>query len=169
MKLTDDRTAKIWGGDWQTRVRSYLRQQGHKDIQDFLGRFLAMPYVKVAKRLGSDVAPIQVIWLQYREGLEKGNLREVALDALAREISDKLKRGWGHKIHLEFNRANAFARWIGEIKECAPEFEPYCQATWKALLGLSPGDKWVPTGPADPILVAAFEIGWPIQENRIHE
>jgi hypothetical protein len=160
-----DTKDRIWVGDWRTKVRSRVHSVGSETIGEYLARYPAEPYHKVARRLGEDIAAMQLVFMQFEEAQESAAIREAARDCLARELADKLKRGWGHKVHLDFNRANAFSSWLVHVKEFAPQYEKNCHAVWDALAKLPPGDTWVPTGPADSTLASAFEAGWPVSQR----
>ena len=156
-----ERTERVWGGDWQSRIRGLLHANGFETVREVLANYPAEPYTKVGKHLGDDIAGFQILQLQYQEALDCDGIRDVAADALAREIAGKLKRGWGRKMHRDFNRAHAFSSWIGAMRNYAPDFESSYTAVWNALLQFEPPDDWVPNGPNDPIIADAFETGWP--------
>ena len=163
--MSDDeqakRTDEIWAVDWKHRILQRIHSLGYSDFATFLAAHPAEPYSKLSKRLGNYVAPIQVIQLQFADAALLGGMRAVAADVLTREISSKLKRGWGHRVHGEFNRAHAFACWISVVQQFAPEANEFCKVVWDELTKMQPPTDWRPLCATDPYILRAFEIGWP--------
>ncbi len=162
-RSNQDTGQRVWGGEWRAKVRARLHAIGCETVEDLLTRHPAEPYLKLVKRLGDDVAALQVTVLQFEEAIEQGRFREAAKDRLARLINGHLKKGWGRGLHLDFNTAGVYADWATELEKFRPESRPLADAVWRALLTLPPPQGWTPTGPDDAIIKAAFEKGWPEQ------
>jgi hypothetical protein len=158
--MTDNVT---WVGNWKDRILESIESSGASSIEDFLAQFPCVPYHKVAHDHLRDSAAIQLVQLQFEFADQTNNLRAAAIDCLSRELADKLKRGWGHHVHRDFNRANTFSSWIVHIRNYAPKFEQSCRSVWEHLLRLNPPNDWIPKTTADQYLVAAFEAGWPCE------
>jgi hypothetical protein len=161
-----DRGERVWGGDWQAKLRSRLRSLGFEKIQDFLAQFPSEPYLKLVKRLGEDVAPLQLIWEQFREAQQQGRIRAAAKDCLAREITGQLRHGWGKGVRVDFQTAGAYANWVTELTRFQPDVRPMADAVWRTLNELKPPPGWLPVGPDDPHIAAAFAAGWPDSDEN---
>jgi hypothetical protein len=161
-----DRVKTTWLGDWRQRIRLLVNPHGCTTIADFLSRYPAEPYTKLAGRLGDDVAPIQLSWMQFEEAQEQDCVRGASMDCLARCLAGNVKRGWLNGRHFEFNAAGAYAFWVGEIKRVRPDLESTAWDVWRELKALNPPQGWLPGGPNDPLIRTAFDRGWPLQEVR---
>ncbi len=152
-----------WQGDWNSRVRQDVRAQGCETVNDFLRRYPSEPYHKVARRLPGNVAAVQLVLLQFQEAFQNGSIRNAARDCLAREICLNLKRGWGRGMRVDFHTAGAYASWVCslEFRTGAPELRKVGEEVWKALVQKNPKEGWLPSGPDDPLIVAAFDQAWP--------
>src|SRR4051794_35375021 len=109
-----DRGERVWGGDWQARTRSRLHSLGFETVGDFLARYPCESYLKVVKRLGENIAPMQITWMQFWEAQQQGQVREAAKDCLAREITTRLRRGWGQGVRVDYRTSGVYARWVTE-------------------------------------------------------
>jgi hypothetical protein len=156
-----DAGQRVWGGNWQAKLRSKLHSLGCENIHDFLVRYPAESYLKLAKRLGEDIAALQLIWMQFDEAVRDKQFREAAKDCLTREVTAHLKRGWGKGVRIDFHTAGVYADWIGELTRVEPQARPLADAVWKALKELQPPEGWLPASPDDPLIVSAFDEGWP--------
>ena len=149
----------IWNGDWEARLLSRVQSMGSRSILDFLDRFPAEPYIKVARRLGEDVAAVQLARMQFEEASGPAAFRRAAIDGLAREIAEHLKRGWGVGRHADFNTAGVHTGWMTLLRfraSAPPEIVRKGDAVWEELNRLDPSRGWLPNGPDDAILAAAF-------------
>lgn len=154
---------QMWSGDWRARIRGRIHALGCETMGDFLNRHPAEPYHKMARGLGVDVAAAQLSRMQFEEATDAGALRLAALDGLARVIKNHLKRGWDVGRHVVFNTAGARADWLVllEFRADAPHLLPRGEAVWDALKALDPPQGWLPDGPDDPMIQAAFDKAWP--------
>jgi hypothetical protein len=63
--------------------------------------------------------------------------------------------------NIQFQKAHAFGGCISDVKQIRNNVNPLLSGVRTALDRLSPPDGWLPEGPDDPFIVAAFEEGWP--------
>jgi hypothetical protein len=156
-----DTSNKVWAGDWRKRVFSRIRATGYETITDFLAKSPADSYFDLAERLGEDVAALQLQWMQFGEANDERSIRFAAMDSFVREITYHLPKGWKQDAKSDFDTAGVYADWIGRIQEKQGELRPKAQAVWDALKKASPPIGWLPKGPDDPLIVSAFQQGWP--------
>ena len=154
---------EAWAEGWKERLQGRLADLGCETVTDFLGMFPVESYIDVAKRLGSDVAAVQLVWGQFDEAKAAGRVREAALDHLVRSLAEAMKRkGWGVGIHWDRIRARGFSTWSAAIKGHFPgEYDDQVEAVLAALKTSPPPEGWRPQGNCDPYLIAALETGWP--------
>lgn len=161
---------------WQGRLRARLREMGYATMEAWLADNPGLTYIELAERLGNEVAvPAGIVRIQFEEAKARGRLREAAMDSLPREIKDRLPSGWQKMSEYEasvsadqieriiFLTASAFGFWAPHLDSVANKHPAL--AVWKALEQSYPPVGWKPSGPTDPLIVAAFEKGWPIREN----
>jgi hypothetical protein len=101
-----------------------------------------------------NVAPIQVVQLlhaDWKAGLVTSS--RFLRAALARSIRQQWPDGWWVGEKLDFRRARTFARWSCDA---AQEDDTLVERCWRALMQLELPTGWLPDGPDDPILLAAF-------------
>lgn len=153
---------QIWGDDWRVKIRGRVRSLGCETIGDFLSRYPSEHYYKVARRLGSDVAAVQLAQMQFEEVADPSEFRQAAMDGIAREIVGHLKRGWGIGKHADFNTAGAYTGWMAllQFRANAPDQLPRGDAVWSEIRAIKPPQGWLPSGPDDPIIKAAFARAW---------
>jgi hypothetical protein len=156
-----------WTGNWRARIRSRLEALGYQTIAEFLAQHRAEPYLQLAARLGEDVAAIQVQILHCDDAREKGNVRAMAMDSLARDLRTNLAAGWSGPAKGDFDTSGAYADWVSRLEVQLPGFRPVADATWQALEQLTPPTGWQASGPHDPVIVAAFARGWPETEGKL--
>jgi hypothetical protein len=159
----------IWSGDWHAKIRGRVHAQGCETISDFAKRHPSLPYFKLARLLGNDVAAVQLAIVHFEEAKASGCLREVAMAAFCRALHQHLKRGWNKGMRVDFHTAGAYAEWRAmlESRAFAPELIPLGEAVWKALKDSVPPTGWLPSGPDDPIVTAAFAKAWPAERAKV--
>lgn len=162
--MNSDRRTRV--SDWRKRIRSILHSQGYETIEDYVCGFPAEPYVKLAKRLNADVAAMQLSWMQLEEAQEQGRIRGALVDCLVRCITGTVKRGWLNGKDFASNAALAYALWAGEVKRTRPDLEPLAWTIWQELRMLHPPRGWLPNGPDDLIIQAAFAKAWPHDDGH---
>jgi len=153
---------KAWGGDWRAKFAARLHSLDSSSATELLSRHPGKPYTEVAAELGDDVAALQLEWAQFEEALRQNNLRFVAMDSLARDLRDMLPNGWKEVAKGDFDTSRVFGSWSTRLTMARSELEPQVIAVWSALKDSSPPPGWKATGPNDPIILAAFNKGWPL-------
>lgn len=158
----------IWLGDWHAKIRGRLHSQGCETVSDFAKLHPLLSHVKLARLLGPDIAAVQVAMMQFEEAKATDSLRKTAKDALCRSLLEHIKHGWKKSIHASRMTGRAYAEWLVmlEFRALAPELLPTGQAVWDALIASNPPIGWLPSGPDDPIITAAFDKAWPISNRR---
>ena len=163
-----DNARRTWESDWRARVVARVRSYGYKSISDFLSRFPGEPYVDVVKRLGEDVAAIQLEFVQFDETKQQGTVRDAAIDSLLRDLSWHLKAGWEGGVRGNFKTSGAYVDWLRRLDGSSRNLPPnrilseQGQMVWNALEELRPPLGWLPTGLTDPFIQAAFARAWPV-------
>lgn len=160
--------------NWRDNTRSRLRDIGCQSIAEFLAKHPGVPYVDLPEILAGNVAaPISIAKMQFEEANAKGEIRAAALDCMAREINHHLKSGWAmgkrlgpnakseHQRRAEFLTAGAYASWVTQVEVSDNKLRPLADAVWDALEEHQPPLGWRASGAEDPIIVAAFDKGWP--------
>jgi len=180
-----------WSTGWEKRLQNRVHALGCQSIGEYLEEYPGEPYVAVAERLGDDVAAIQLSRMQIQEIRDQREFRHVAMDSLAREISAHLPDGWqrcsplprveeaqtlwkhlaalgGRTLtdeetnrRIEFQMSGVYAYWVVLLQKYDPKVDAQANAVWHALKSLSPPTGWLPKGADDPLIVRAFDVGWP--------
>ena len=157
------KTTGVWEGDWRKKVLNRVEELGFQSITDFLNSYSRETYVDLAKRLGPDIAGLQIIRLQNEAAKTDEAFRLLAMDALPRELNWHLPDGWRHGAEGDFDTASTFAFWMTRLKlELSPKLEDRAKSVWKALKELDPPMGWSPGGPDDTFITQAFSKGWPL-------
>ena len=86
--------SETWSRDWVQRIRTRLHSLGYGSVGKYLQAHPGEPYEAAAKRLGDDVAAVQLSQMQVEEVFNESEFRYVAMDALARELNANLPKGW---------------------------------------------------------------------------
>lgn len=160
--MTEPQT--VWSKEWANRICDSVKALGFSSLTDLLASLPGCPYSDIANRLG-EIAPIQVIALQFREAKLAGTVREAAKDGLCRNLVEQLPNGWGSGEKSEWQSIRALSAWSSEIQvtgECE-ELKPILLAVSKAIRGLPPPQGWIPSGPDDSILESVFQSHWPVE------
>ena len=160
-------TEQTWQRDWPNALREAVHSLGFSSLTDALAAMPGRPYGEVANRLGN-VAPIQVIAIQFREARQSGRVRDAAKDSLCRNLVERLPNGWRVGEKSDWQSVLALSSWSSEIKvtgEC-PELESTLFAVSSALRATPPPTGWIPLGPHDRIIESAFDLHWPIRSER---
>jgi hypothetical protein len=159
-------TQTVWSGDWKRRVRSRLHSLGCETMQDFLARFPGESYLRIAERLGDDIAAIQVEVTQYDEAKSLSRIRDAAKDSLVRDLNFHLPDGWRHGAKGDFETSGAYADWVGRAQDAEQSLRAKADAVWAVLERLHPPAGWKPANASDPTIEAAFAEGWPASSRR---
>jgi hypothetical protein len=67
---------------------------------------------------------------------------------------------------IEFQTSGAYAFWVVQLQSHDPTVETRADAVWNALKALPPPTGWRPSGAGDPLIVRAFEQGWPLSPQN---
>jgi hypothetical protein len=159
-------TRRTWEGDWRARILSRLSSLGFQTVFEFLQQFPCEAYVKLARRLGDDVAAIQLECLQFDEAASTGYVQQAALDSLIRDLFWHLTDGWEGCAKGNFATSGAYVDWLGRLEGSSRNRQTNCelrekgQRVWNVLEQLQPPIGWLPVGLDDPYLAAAFATGW---------
>jgi hypothetical protein len=154
---------RTWSPDWVGRIDNAIRSLGFVSLTEFLASMPSQPYGEIAKRLGQ-IAPIQIIAVQFLEAKSARRVREAAKDSLCRNLVEQLPEGWGVGANAEWQTARALSSWSSEIQvtgECE-ELKSTLLAVAKALREMPPPQGWIPKGPDDSIIESIFDSRWPI-------
>jgi hypothetical protein len=170
--MESDRVRRTWEGDWRIRLQARVHSLGYEHVSEFLKRFPREPYVEVVKRLGDDIAAIQLECAQFDEAARRANVRDSAIDSLVRDLTWHLKTGWEGGAKGNFNTAGAYVDWLQRLEGPSrnlpsnADLRERGQKVWSALEALRPPLGWLPTGPHDSLVEAAFAAGWPAKSRR---
>lgn len=152
---------QIWLSDWADRIESRVHALGYSNLTELLGDMPGQPYGIVAERLGN-VAPIQVISLQFRDARLSGRIRDAAKDSLVRNLNQQLPHGWGIGKNADWLSVRALSSWSSELQVTGgcEELKPTLLAIAQTLRELPPPDGWIPSSPHDPIIESVFDSNW---------
>ncbi len=150
-----------WQGDWKKRLLSRVREAGCKTVTEYLAMAPAQPYLRIADRLGKDIAAVQLEVMHFEEANNDNGIRNAAVDSLVREMALYLPNGWKVTTKGDFDTARVYASWIVRIEKKDEKLRAKAQATWEALEELKPPEGWLPRGPEDALICEAFLQGWP--------
>jgi hypothetical protein len=143
-------------------VAARVRALGYPSVTAFLESIPAEPYLAAADRLGGDVAAIQLERVHLEEAQRAGTVRRAAIDSFVREVNYHLPGGWPHNPTGHFRVASVYATWTTRLQMTNADMKPKADAVWAALTTLSPPAGWLPTRVDDPLVVTAFNRGWPL-------
>ncbi len=148
-------TQQAWVGDWRQRIVERIRERGFSSLVAF-GESAAMStFREIAGLLGDDVAPMQLAMLMREEALERGHLDQFARSALVRYLADYLPTGWYRDKEHEYQRASAFADWIGCLGEA---YRAAGERVWTVFMSAAElSEGWRPRGADDDLLRKLFE------------
>ncbi len=154
----------IWSEGWQERLLDRVRFLGHASVSDFVESHPGEPYGKLVTELGPGFAILQLQRLHMLEAIQGNRRREVAMDSLVRSIRQHLPSGWNVKKDSDRRRAFARAEWVVPVTgpEDFDDMNNTADEVWKQLNLLSPAKTWRPMSSADPLIIAAFNVGWPV-------
>jgi hypothetical protein len=133
--------------------------------------------------------------MQVQEIRSERDFRRIAMDSLAREISGNLPDGWqccsppppvegqtlwkhlaglggrtltDEEAHqrIEYQMSGVYAYWVVLLQKYDPKVDARAIAVWNALKSLAPPTGWLPKGADDPLIIRAFDVGWPETAKR---
>lgn len=158
-----NRAERTWNGDWKNKVLSRIKETaGCRTATEFIAIYPTEPYLELVKRLGDDVAAIQLESLHFSEAQNDRMIREAAMDSLVRELHTYLKEGWRLGAKDAFETSGAYADWITRLQQKQADLKHKADLVWSALEEVQPPTGWLPIDPHDQIVRAAFDKGWPV-------
>src|SRR5262249_12655949 len=149
---TMDEAKSPWSTNWLGQMVNSIRSLGFTNLTQLLASMPCRPYSEVAGRL-REVAPIQIIKVQFLEAKSEGRVREAAIDCLCRNLIDQLPEGWGVGENAEWQSVRALSSWTSEVQatgECE-EWKSTLLAIAKALRETPPPAGWIPKGQDDSV------------------
>lgn len=158
-------TSKLWPPDWEGRVFAKLRTLGYHLMWEFVEAHPTDGFLQLARRLAPPMLPLAMLTtMYYRDGHDMGDFRGAALRGLLRGLWDETPNGWKNydeRLTSGIYEIDLFVSWREELCAVDASVEPLAKAVGRALWHSSPPKGWSPAGPDDPILRAAFDLGWP--------
>ena len=148
-----------WEGDWRQRIANRLKDLAYDGVLAFVASFPDEPWFVLVRRLGDDLAAVQLETAAVDEARKTGRLREFARDALVRGLRTSLNHGWLNSPHAEHRAVGAFVAWSIMLGE---DLKPLAEGCWNALTDLKPPQGWLPEMKEDKLIEAAFDKGWPM-------
>lgn len=149
----------MWEPDWPRRVERRLAEAGFASVRDFVNQRAGVPFADLVQELG-ETAEVQLCELYLAGMVEAGLLREAVRELLARKIIHRLPAGWGADYELPRALVYADIQLVLRRTEASARVTPRMERVWEALRSMNL-EGWLPTGPDDAILAAAFQQGWP--------
>jgi hypothetical protein len=158
-----------WTGNWKGRLQAELSRSGFGSLEDFLLAHPGVGYVTLSRQLaGANIAPAQLFGEQLRLGLERRQLRGVAMDSLVRSMNERVPRGWRNGRHFRLRLASAFAAWSVGLSHSTlepTEIGVRLHRVFDALEAMPIPTGWLPKNSEDPFITAAFATEWPEVEE----
>jgi hypothetical protein len=160
--------SSLWPADWEEQVLAAVHELGYTDMFTFVRAYPTEGFYDLGKRLDDLAPPAMLSILYYRDAVLCGDIRSAAIDGLIRSFHDICPAGWNNPrpgLMPEINEINLISTWEVELKAVDERFPPLAQAVFNAIWYSYPPKGWKPTGPEDPIIQRAFEIGWPVERK----
>jgi len=161
-------TGHVWQEDWEERLYERVRTLGFPTVSGYLDQKPGIPYVQIAKELGTDIAPSQVVYAQMKEGKRAGTVRDAVQDALVRCLRRGLESGWTNRpgAPSDTRSAMVYSDWCACVKSYGgmTSLDPTLYAIWKALEKLAPPQGWLPENVHDPLVQEALRVAWPMTD-----
>ncbi len=143
------------------KIDSALQKKGYRTLADYLNATPGMPYITLAKDLGNNIAAFEIEIVQFEAAILNRSVRHLAIDALSRDLNLHLPNGWRLNARQDFDTVCAASMWRARILFWRKNCETVTDRVWDALVTSTPSTGWTPSGPSDPVLVYAFNTGWP--------
>jgi hypothetical protein len=149
------------GTRWHPDPRGYLDQRLRErgvSAQEFLAARPDRSWVQLVHEFDEPLAPVQLMAYVQDAAASDRWLDWYARDTLARALHEHLPDGWRFQGgDMDYPTASALADWITIMstrgQACDDRAEQVADNLKRAVL--PPG--WLPAGPDDPLLAAAFQ------------
>ena len=153
----------IWNESWEADVTNRIKEKGYLDILDLLDDRPGETYNEIASFIGENVAPIQIIGIQYNQAKKKDKIREALKDSLCRNIIEELPGGYGIGVDPTGKFEDALADWCSEamVTGGLPELEETLDRIIEGLLQQKIPKGWLPKTANDKIINDIFNEQWP--------
>jgi hypothetical protein len=145
---------KSWQGDWYRRVLDGVASAGFPSVMAFAAGHPTWTYRQLAEALGPDIVPVHVEWIERKEAMDTDRFRDFAASNLVRTLRECMPEGWGRGDKPDFRVAHSFGTWGASLGANYPDDIVLGAAA--ALKKSSVPTGWLPTGPDDPLIVAAL-------------
>lgn len=151
-----------WSNDWHERVSAAVAELGFETLNEYVLTHRREPFGALAKRLGNDIAHVQVQRMYLEEAIVGGFFLDAAAECLARTISEVFPKGWGIGVRLDYKEASVIATWVSDMQHRAQQHElseTQLNRIAAALVDdVCPPKGWLPEGGQDENIVRAFGI-----------
>ncbi|MFN0196549.1 MAG: hypothetical protein ACKVT0_07375 [Planctomycetaceae bacterium] len=155
-------------GQWWTteavgKIYAALKEIGFETIADYFSAHPCDSYGVLADRIAVDLAPIQLIKMRYQEAKSTKTVRKTAIDALVRNIIEKLSQGWGKGENPNWQRVLALSSWASELSNTGelPQYDELAMQIAEHIRDNPPPEGWLPQSIDDQYLNAVFDKLWP--------
>lgn len=136
-----------------------LGAHGYESVEALLNRHPGASYITLGEQIG--ILPVAIIAAHLTRAHRAGAsaFRDAARDSLARHLNQSLPHGWNGP-EGRFDNIVPFSSWATSVETAAGAEARDRDAVFDALERHAPTG-WRPTSADDPVLVAAFNEGWP--------
>lgn len=170
-RVGDPRLDQFYRDVGRTRsLRKALRAAGFDDVTSFVQSHPDQTYIELADgRFGLAVIPMMLIEEHAIEAVDKGRVRQLAMEMIVRFIREELPLGWHHQRGLELDSGTAgpLASLLCALKAARAYEHDYklAENAWRTLVEISPPIDWLPKNINDPFIQHAFANAWPIADD----
>ncbi|MCY2977823.1 MAG: hypothetical protein NTU79_04055 [Planctomycetota bacterium] len=160
---------ETWSTDWQDRIKLQVQDEGYCSISTYLKAWPNIPLFKVARRLGPEVAAVQLAIIYFSEAQNDDELKSISRDLLCRILHSNLRKGWKGGRHADRMMAGAYSEWLStmELRSGLTELRRVAQDAWQALEKSLPAHGWLPENANDGRIVEAIDRGWENAKSQV--
>lgn len=146
-------------------IDSRIRELGFDSLASYLAARSDRSYVQLGEEL--DTVPLHIYILQFEEAKATGEIRAAVIDSYVRQINRYFSDGWRIDEESEFDRASALSLPRSDALSVArlDQFEEQIRAVGQCLRDIDIPEGWRPISTDDPMLIDAFNRGWPNENN----
>lgn len=146
----------IWADGWRTRIQDALQEKGHRSVTNLFAAYPAVPFSRLAERVGIRAAPIQFVSMALAEAKDLKAWHWLVADSLCRHIVGTCSGGWRVGPKCEWKQTLALSSWMSDVLGDSryAQREEALSIVAKAMIddhGID--DAWVPSGPCDSVIV----------------